>query len=134
MSSYTIGTYTVYLKSNKITVISDSRRFFQKEILPKDLYSCETKEDVYIILKTLLESDDIHICDNVSNNTTTITFYIKTNIKDKLVIISLPEIENDKLPFDYALMKVESEVYEIKLFSIIIMVLTILNILTYILL
>jgi hypothetical protein len=39
MSVFKNGPYTIYLKSNKITIISDSRRFFQKEILPKDLYS-----------------------------------------------------------------------------------------------
>ena len=131
MSTYTLGTYTVYLKSNKITIISDSRRFFQKEILPKDLYSCKTKEDVYNILKLLLESDEINIKDDTYDNNVIITLYIK---KDEIITVLLPEIENNKLPFDYALMKVETEVYEIKLFCILIMVLTILNMLTYVLL
>jgi hypothetical protein len=134
MSTYKVGSYTIYLRSNKITIISDSRRFFQKEILPKDLYGCDTKEDVYNIFKILLESDDINIRDSDTMDTIIITFYIKLNNKKKITIISLPEIDNARLPFDYALMKVETEVYEIKLFCILTMVLTLLNLFTYILL
>lgn len=129
MSAHNIGPYTVYVKSNKITIISDSRRFFQREILPSEIYSCESKEDVYLILKSLLEMDEIYIKDD--DNSVLMTFNIN---KEKLISISLPEIDNDKLPFDYSLMKVETEIYEIKLFSLIIMVLTLLNIFTYILL
>ncbi len=134
MSTYKYGSYTIYLKSNKITIISDSRRFFQKEILPKDLYGCDTKEDVYNIFKILLESDEINIRDSDTMDTIIITLYIKLNNKKKITIISLPEIDNARLPFDYALMKVETELYEIKLFCILTMVLTLLNLFTYILL
>jgi hypothetical protein len=133
MSVFKNGSYTIYLKSNKITIISNSRRFFQKEIFPKDLYSCETKEDVYKILYDLLESDNINIYDNNLSNVV-LSFYIKTKIKDEYIIIYLPEIENEKLPFDYSLMKIENEIYEIKSFSFVIMILTILNLLTNLLL
>jgi hypothetical protein len=133
MSVFKNGPYTIYLKSNKITIISDSRRFFQKEILPKDLYSCETKDDVFKLLYNLLESDGIYISDNDTNNII-LSFHIENNIKDKYILIYLPEVENDKLPFDYSLMKIETELYEIKLFCLIASILTILNLLTQFLL
>jgi hypothetical protein len=133
MSVFKNGSYTIYLKSNKLTIISDSRRFFQKEILPKDLYTCETKEDVYKLLYNFLETDNVNISDYDTHNII-LSFHIENDIKDKYILIYLPEVENDKLPFDYSLMKVETELNEIKLFSLMIIILTILNLVTHMLL
>ncbi len=86
MSVFKNGSYTIYLKSNKLTIISDSRRFFQKEILPKDLYTCETKEDVYKLLYNFLETDNVNISDYDTHNII-LSFHIENDIKDKYILI-----------------------------------------------
>ena len=132
MLSYRINTFNIYLRLNKIIIVNDDIKSYEKIFITTDFYGCDTNKDVYIILKTLLENNNINIIQDNSN----VILYIKPT--DNYIYLLetnnnnlLQDVNNNNLLQD---VNNNDDIDEIKLFCILIIVFTVLNFLTYILL
>jgi hypothetical protein len=138
MLSYRINSYNVYLRLNKLIIVGDNMKCYEKIFIPKDLYGCDTNKDIYIILQSLLDNNNIDIIANEYCNNSNIILYIKP-IDHSIYLLEKNDNDNndDILNYDNNddILNYDNEdIDEIKLFCGLIIIFTVLNFLTYILL